>query len=309
MLSLNQNSIHLFRVSGIDVYMHWSWFIFILFEIEARKGAYSSPLWNAAEYLGLFAIVLLHEFGHALACRQVGGEANRIMLWPLGGVAYVNPPQRAGALLWSIAAGPLVNVALLPVLGGVWIAGRTLGWHDSMPDLYLLVRTILTINIGLLVFNILPVYPLDGGQILRALLWFPLGRARSLMVASVLGMFGVLGFIALAIWDRSVWLAIISIYLVTNCWSGFKQAQALRKMEQLPRRRGFACPSCRTAPPIGRYWGCGQCKEPFDTFEAGGVCPNCSNRFESTTCLDCRRGFPMREWVPESAKIGVLNQA
>ena len=49
---------------------------------------------------------MLHEFGHALACRQVGGQADLIVLWPLGGVAYVNPPPRPGALLWSIAAGP-----------------------------------------------------------------------------------------------------------------------------------------------------------------------------------------------------------
>ena len=68
------------------------------------------------EYLALFLIVLMHEFGHALACRQVGGTANRIVLWPLGGVAYVNPPQRPGATLWSIVAGPLVNVVFLPIL-------------------------------------------------------------------------------------------------------------------------------------------------------------------------------------------------
>ena len=78
--------------------------------------SYSSITWNIIEYLSLFLIVMLHEFGHALACRQVGGEANRIVLWPLGGVAYVDPPPRPGATLWSIAAGPLVNVALLPIL-------------------------------------------------------------------------------------------------------------------------------------------------------------------------------------------------
>ena len=61
-------------------------------------------------------LILAHEFGHSLACRSVGGEANRIVLWPLGGIAYVSPPQRPGATLWSIAAGPLVNVALVPVL-------------------------------------------------------------------------------------------------------------------------------------------------------------------------------------------------
>ncbi len=83
---------------------------------RAARDSYSSVTWNVLEYLALFLIVTIHEFGHALACRQVGGTANQIVLWPLGGVAYVDPPPRPGATLWSIAAGPLVNVALLPVL-------------------------------------------------------------------------------------------------------------------------------------------------------------------------------------------------
>src|SRR5579859_5992575 len=114
----NQSSFRLFRLKGIDVYLNWSWFLVALFEIESRRGRYTSVLWNVLEYLALFAIVLTHEFGHALACRSVGGTADTIMLWPLGGVAYVNPPQRPGATLWSIVAGPLVNVALLPIFAG-----------------------------------------------------------------------------------------------------------------------------------------------------------------------------------------------
>src|SRR5579863_10773392 len=113
MPSLQQGSIRLFRLSGIDVFLHWSWFFMAVYEINTRSGLYSSVRWNVLEYLALFAIVLTHEFGHALACRSVGGTANRIMLWPLGGVAYVDPPQRPGATLWSIAAGPLVNFVLL----------------------------------------------------------------------------------------------------------------------------------------------------------------------------------------------------
>src|SRR5579863_8893153 len=107
-----QGSFKIFRIQGIDVYLNWTWFLVAVFEIQARKGRYSSVVWNVVEYLALFAIVLTHEFGHALACRSVGGTADKIMLWPLGGVAYVNPPQRPGATLWSIAAGPLVNVVL-----------------------------------------------------------------------------------------------------------------------------------------------------------------------------------------------------
>ena len=132
-------------------------------------------------------IVLMHEYGHALACRQVGGTANQIVLWPLGGVAYVNPPQRPGATLWSIAAGPLVNVVLLPVLYTAVVVARSAGWAQAMPDVYQLLRAVLWIDLSLLIFNMLPIYPLDGGQILRSLLWFVLGRGRSLMVTTVLG--------------------------------------------------------------------------------------------------------------------------
>src|SRR5271157_5810685 len=191
MPNVRQGSIHLFRLAGVDLFLHWSWFVVAAIEIESRQGRYSSLVWNVVEYLSLFLIVLLHEFGHAMACRQVGGTANQIVLWPLGGVAYVSPPQRPGATLWSIAAGPLVNVALLPVLYGAVAMSRSMGWAETMPDAYMLVRAVFYIDVSLLVFNMLPIYPLDGGQILRSLLWFALGRGRSLMVATVLGMLGV----------------------------------------------------------------------------------------------------------------------
>jgi Zn-dependent protease len=180
MLSKSKGSIRLFHALGVDVFLHWSWFLVAAYEIQSRSGRYSSVVWNALEYLSLFLIVLLHEFGHAMACRQVGGTANRIILWPMGGVAFVNPPQRAGATLWSIAAGPLVNVALLPALIFATWMSRRLGWMISHHDLYVLLRHILGIDIVLLLFNMLPVFPLDGGQILRSLLWFVMGRGRSL---------------------------------------------------------------------------------------------------------------------------------
>jgi Zn-dependent protease len=304
MFRSGQSSIRLFRIKGIDVYLHWSWFLVALYEIEARKGRYSSVAWNVVEYLALFAIVLTHEFGHALACRSVGGTADTIMLWPLGGVAYVNPPQRPGATLWSIAAGPLVNVGLAPVL---WlVAGpRALA---PMSDLHILLSEVFTINLYLLIFNILPIYPLDGGQILRSLLWFPFGRARSLLIASVLGFVGVAGFFLLAWHEQSIWLGLIAAYAGMNCWSGFKTARALRKLEKIPRRTGFACPSCRNAPPIGPFWRCNKCATQFDTFETGGVCPQCAARFDKTTCLDCRQSNPLADWqVGHVAGVGIIS--
>ncbi|HEY2468546.1 MAG TPA: site-2 protease family protein [Terracidiphilus sp.] len=296
MFSAAQGSFRLFRVKNIDVYLNWTWFLVAVFEIQARRGSYTSILWNILEYLALFAIVLMHEFGHALACRSVGGTADTIMLWPLGGVAYVDPPQRPGATLWSIVAGPLVNVALLPILIGAWVTAGALQWRYSMPNAYHFIRGVTGIDLALLIFNILPIYPLDGGQILRSLLWFPLGRARSLMVASVLGFFGVAGLAVLAYFERSGWTFLIAAYAGLNCWNGFKSAQALRNLEKIPRRQGFTCPSCKTSPPTGAYWKCNQCSTGFDTFATGGVCPQCSARFTTTTCLDCRRSAPIAEW-------------
>src|SRR5215469_18546308 len=142
-----QGSFRLFRFAGIDVFLHWSWFVVAAFEVSARGRRYPSIMWNIAEYLALFLIVTLHEFGHALACRQVGGTANKIVLWPLGGVAYVDPPPRPAATLWSIAAGPLVNVALLPVLGLLRVASGSFGWALTMPNLDLMLHALWIINL------------------------------------------------------------------------------------------------------------------------------------------------------------------
>src|SRR5437868_4633881 len=162
MPTARQGSIRLFRYSGINVFLHWSWFLVAAFEVSTRSRNYSSVTWNVLEYVALFVIVLLHEFGHALACRQVGGIANQIVLWPLGGVAYVNPPPRPGPTLCSIAAGPLVNVVLIPVLYLIGMLSRSLSPALAPTDVRALLHAIWMWNIVLLGFNLLPVYPLDG---------------------------------------------------------------------------------------------------------------------------------------------------
>jgi Zn-dependent protease len=297
MPTFRNGSIHLFRLAGVDVSLNWTWFLVAAYSIEARSGVYSSVLWNVLEYLALFLIVLTHEFGHAMACRQVGGTANRILLWPFGGVAYVDPPQRPGAMLWSIVAGPLVNVALIPVILGVFTVSKSMGWEQTMPDAYQFLWEVFKINVGLLIFNILPIYPLDGGKIVWSLLWFGMGRARSLMVATVLGFIGIAGLFGLALLFHEVWFGLICIYLVVSCWNGFKYARILLKVEKQPRRQGFACPSCRNAPPLGAKWKCSQCEQAFDTFDSHAVCPNCAARYDRTICLFCGKWHPMSEWI------------
>jgi Zn-dependent protease len=301
----HKGSIRLFQVAGITVYLHWMWFLAAIYSIQYRTHVYSSLVWNVLEYLSLFAIVLTHEFGHQLACRQVGGKTHDIVLWLLGGVAYVSPPQRPGAQLWSIVAGPLVNVVLIPVLSVLVSVSSHLGWYDTHPDAYELIHNVWKINIGLLIFNMMPVYPLDGGQILRSLLWFPFGRANSLLAASIIGFIGLAGLLALTAWifvvDQNTaaggWFALIAVFIAMNCWSGLRQSLALARIAKMPRRDGFACPVCRIAPPIGTIWRCGKCGSPFDTFVTQGTCPNCVTQFNATQCLDCGSLRPFSEWV------------
>lgn len=299
-----RGSIRLFRLLGIDVYLHWSWAIIALYQIQSRQGHYGSIVWTVLEYLTLFGIVLTHEFGHALACRSVGGTANLILLWPLGGVAYVSPPRRPGATLWSIAAGPLVNVILVPVFLGLWYYTGAPGWSDEMPDWQRFILSLNIINGSLLVFNMLPFYPLDGGQILRSLLWFFMGRARSLVVASALGFVGCAGMVALAVWLRSPWTGVLAAFVVMRCWRGLRSGLALAKIDKLPRRAGFACPGCHSSPPAAALWGCRKCGSKFDTFETLAACPGCGQQFNVTQCIDCGAANPLSTWVVAAPATG-----
>jgi Zn-dependent protease len=295
MLPTHSGSVRFFRFAGIQVFVHWSWFVVAVLQISRTRN-YESPAWSVLQYIALFAIVTLHEFGHAFACRQTGGKAEEIILWPLGGVAFVQPPMRAGAQLWSIAAGPLVNVALVPVFFGLLWARRTVGWGLDNADFGRFLVELVWINGGLLVFNLLPIYPLDGGQIVRSALWFFVGRARSLQIAAVLGFIGVAGLLGLAIWQESFWIGIMAFFAGQRCVVGFRESQALRALERLPRHSGFACPTCHEPPPGGPIWLCGNCRNRFDTFSTHAVCPHCGAVHPTTTCIFCGSSHPIEQW-------------
>ena len=344
---IQNGSLLLFRLFGIDVFLHWSWLIIAYFRIKNPIVQYDSQVWAIAEYLSLFGIVLLHEFGHALACKSVGGTAKRIILWPLGGVAYVSPPPRPGAVLWSLVAGPLVNVVLLPITIGLVALSVLFGGQAGldqrapaapagverpadagdenaddnnareqaapenggneagnlelvdlakMSDLHKFLNVLAMINLVLLVFNMLPVYPLDGGQIVQALLWFVIGRARSLMLVTAVSLVIGVAFIGFAAVLGDWWLVVLAVFVAITAWKGLQQSKLLVKLLNSPRNTDAACPSCRQSPPAGPVGGCGRCDARFDLFATGGVCPGCDARVLNAICTECEASHSLAEW-------------
>jgi Zn-dependent protease len=290
-----RGTFRLFQAWGIDVFLHWTWLLVAFYEIQLRQGRYTSLAWNVLEYVTLFAIVLAHEFGHALACRSVGGLADRIMLWPLGGAAYVSPPPRPGAVLWSIVAGPLVNVALALLL---WRAPELAISRGMSGDVVNYIDAVQYINLGLLFFNLLPIYPLDGGKIVWALLWFVIGQARALMVATATGLAGAVAIGVLALYFHQTWFAVLAGLGAWQSWVGLKLARAARKLDVAPRHTDATCPACGAHPPAGDFWQCTRCGLPFDTFAHGATCPRCAAQFGQTRCGACGQTAPFPYWYP-----------
>ncbi|MFH1022322.1 MAG: site-2 protease family protein [Planctomycetota bacterium] len=185
------------RIAGIRVRLHLTFLLYAGAEIlSALVGGGPREIGRTLVCLALlFGMVVLHEFGHAIAARRVGGDADDILLWPLGGLATVNIPRHPRAHFLTAAAGPLVNLAVLLVsLAILWLAGQSV--HVITPKLALpffsvsgpwFVGYLLNINAVLFIFNLLPAFPMDGGQILRSLLWARLGYVPATRAAITLG--------------------------------------------------------------------------------------------------------------------------
>jgi Zn-dependent protease len=302
MIATRNGSVRLFRLFGIDVFLHWSWAVVAIIQISSREGEYQQPMWKAVEYISLFAIVLMHEFGHALACKSVGGRAHDIVLWPLGGVAYVSPPNRPGAYLWSIAAGPLVNVILVPITIATYVVCVRFGLaHNS--DVRRFLFNISIINTVLLIFNILPIFPLDGGQMLRGVLWLMLGAGRSLMIAAGIGVVVAGCSVLVALFYREYWLTIMALFAASRSWAGIQSARAIRMIETAPSYQWVRCPRCGKNPPAGPWWHC-ICNAPVDPFANGPICPFCGRSVEPIFCPHCYETSPLALWQPPAYPPG-----
>jgi hypothetical protein len=157
----------------------------------------------------------------------------------------------------------------------------------------------------------MPVYPLDGGQIVRSLLWFIFGRATSLMITAALSIVAIPAM--LYFWVTNVsqsfdpMILFMGFYLLSAAYQGVRQAWQLWRILKMPRYMGIACKACHEAPPMGPFWICAavfrgsddtagkRCGTKFDFLAQGGRCPVCSTRHRSAPCPLC--GAPL-DYVP-----------
>ncbi len=197
-------SLRLGKLFGIDVYLHFTFLLllaFLGFYYWQTTQDLEAAFHGVAFILALFGCVVLHELGHALMARRYGIKTRDITLLPIGGVARLEKmPEAPIQELWVALAGPAVNVVIAIVLAiGLAVSGGFATAEELSATGGSFWQRLLVLNLILVVFNLLPAFPMDGGRVLRALLAFRLGRRRATVIAANVGQFmaicfGILGF-------------------------------------------------------------------------------------------------------------------
>ncbi len=184
------SSLKLGRLFGIDLYIHPTFWLLPLFVVMSGAGASAGELTSEVLFVfAVFACVALHEFGHALAAASYGIRTRDITLYPVGGVASLEGmPEKPGQEIVVALAGPAVNVVIaVGLLLGLSAGGLALPWERMSDPIEAFVNQLLVANVFLVLFNLLPAFPMDGGRVLRALLATQVTRLRATEVAVTVG--------------------------------------------------------------------------------------------------------------------------
>jgi len=226
-------SVPLFTVFGIHVQMHALLLVTIILGLTLGIGPGFGVPDKLASMVALFVIVLLHEFGHCFACRWVGGTAEEIVMHPLGGLALCQPPSRPMPSFITSAGGPAVNV-IICILTGIPLLMHTghlppnpftyhpiplFGYSDGTEIALRYFYWLYMMSYSLLMFNLLPIYPLDGGQMLQAALWPKLGFYQSMKLTCEIGMFACVAGAAFALSALDLGLALLAGFGFYACFT------------------------------------------------------------------------------------------
>ncbi len=234
--------IKLGRVGGIEIGLHYSWFIIAILIALSLVAHFHSvePAWSTALIWGVacitavlfFVALLLHELAHSLVAKSRGLRVRAITLFALGGVSQIeSEASDAKSEFWIAIVGPLTSVVIGLVL--LWVA-HLAGWSAGKEPTTPFMAVVLWlgyINIVLAAFNMIPGFPLDGGRVLRALVWWISGKAeRSTRTAARVGQVVAILFIVYGLFRffiggnfGGLWLAFIGWFLLDAARSSYLQ--------------------------------------------------------------------------------------
>lgn len=216
-----KGSFKLGKVSGIGIFIHWTFTLLILFIIfmNYKSGQnVTQIIWSVVFILCIFVTVLLHELGHALAAKNYNIKTKDITLLPIGGLARLERlPEKPSEELIVAFAGPLVNITL------AFITGIFITIPDTSEQLMAELSNgvnannfflnFFLVNFWLALFNLIPAFPMDGGRILRALLSFRLQRHVATRISARIGQLLAMGFIIFGFFTSPI-LVFIGIFVI-----------------------------------------------------------------------------------------------
>ena len=227
-------SIKLFSVGGTAVRMHLTFLLLLgwIAAVQWMRGTPQDAIAGVAFIIVLFACVVLHEFGHIIAGRRYGIHTPDVTLWPIGGVASMERmPDKPSQEIVVALAGPAVNAVIAFVLI------VALGFRFNLEQMTLIeivqssfMAQIAAANIVLLVFNLIPAFPMDGGRVLRAVLAMKMGNARATQVAAIVGqglavVFAILGLLG----NPLLVLIALFIFLAARGEAGYAQLREVTR--------------------------------------------------------------------------------
>jgi Zn-dependent protease len=215
--ALKQEGIGMFlgKWLGIPVHLHWSWLAVFSFV------AFSNPKIGLV-YAIMFLIVLLHEFGHCLAAKYYNLMVRDVTLYPFGGVAMMTLPTKPQQEIVVALAGPAVNILLIPVILTCW---------QVFPEYEWMIKEVNQINLVLLIFNLLPSFPMDGGRVFRATLALLLhNHSKATIIASRVGQVFCAFYAILGVMSGNLMLIIIAMFIFM---AAEKEAQLARMNDSI----------------------------------------------------------------------------
>jgi len=222
-----RGSFRFLRVAGIDLRVHYTFPLVLVYGAVLWSGPHglNGALFGCLLMLALFACVVLHELGHSLVARRLGIPVREIVLLPIGGMALmVRSPRRPLHELLIAAAGPAVSALLAVAFYGLLAvsypdlgraAFQLVDPRQAQPSLSTLLAWLAASNLGLLLFNLIPAFPMDGGRMLRAILASFLGFRRATRFAAGLGQVVAMLLGAFAVINGLVLLAVVAVFIFT----------------------------------------------------------------------------------------------